>query len=89
MRGKLFVVSGPSGVGKSSITNRMQKEIQMETGEISKKLKKGKHSIELTYCTPYVIPGMYLSVSGLFLFLMIGIFYRRPKKQRERGNQEK
>ena len=45
--------------------------------------------VELTYCTPYVIPGMYLSVSGLFLFLMIGIFYRRPKKQRERGNQEK
>ena len=42
MKGKLFVLSGPSGVGKSSITNRMQKEIQMETGEISKKLKKGK-----------------------------------------------
>ena len=42
LKGKTTVVAGPSGVGKSSITNRMQKEIQMETGEISKKLKKGK-----------------------------------------------
>lgn len=40
LKGKTTVVAGPSGVGKSSITNRMQKEIQMETGEISKKLKK-------------------------------------------------
>ena len=52
MRGKLFVVSGPSGVGKSSITNRMQKEIQMETGEISKKLKKGKHTTRHSQMIP-------------------------------------
>lgn len=43
LKGKTTVVAGPSGVGKSSITNRMQKEIQMETGEISKKLKKETH----------------------------------------------
>ena len=43
LKGKTTVVAGPSGVGKSSITNRMQKEIQMETGEISKKLKRKTH----------------------------------------------
>ena len=47
LKGKTTVVAGPSGVGKSSITNRMQKEIQMETGEISKKLKKGKTAEEI------------------------------------------
>ena len=52
LKGKTTVVAGPSGVGKSSITNRMQKEIQMETGEISKKLKKGKHTTRHSQMIP-------------------------------------
>ena len=42
--GKTTVVAGPSGVGKSSLTNLLQEEISMETGEISKKLRRGKHT---------------------------------------------
>lgn len=44
LRGRTTVVAGPSGVGKSSLTNLFQSEIQMETGEISRKLKRGKHT---------------------------------------------
>lgn len=44
LEGKLTVVAGPSGVGKSSLTNLLQEEIRMDTGEISKKLKRGKHT---------------------------------------------
>ena len=44
LRGKTTVVAGPSGVGKSSLTNLMQEEISMETGEISRKLKRGRHT---------------------------------------------
>ena len=44
LEGKTTVVAGPSGVGKSSLTNLLQGEICMETGEISKKLKRGKHT---------------------------------------------
>ena len=44
LQGKTTVVSGPSGVGKSSITNLLQKNVLMETGEISKKLKRGKNT---------------------------------------------
>ena len=44
LRGKTTVVAGPSGVGKSTITNLLQTEVQMETGEISKKLKRGRHT---------------------------------------------
>lgn len=44
LQGKTTVVAGPSGVGKSSLTNLLQDQIHMETGEISKKLKRGRHT---------------------------------------------
>ena len=52
LRGKTTVVAGPSGVGKSSLTNSLQREIQMETGEISKKLKRGKHTTRHSQVIP-------------------------------------
>ena len=52
LRGRTTVVAGPSGVGKSSITNCMQGEVQMETGEISKKLKRGKHTTRHSQVIP-------------------------------------
>ena len=42
--GKTTVVAGPSGVGKSSITNFLQPEARMETGVVSEKIKRGKHT---------------------------------------------
>ena len=44
LEGQTTVVAGPSGVGKSSLTNLLQGEVSMETGEISKKLKRGRHT---------------------------------------------
>lgn len=44
LRGKTTAVAGPSGVGKSSIINCIQTEVQMETGEISRKIARGKHT---------------------------------------------
>ena len=44
LRGKTTTVAGPSGVGKSSLTNLLQKDVVMETGEISKKLGRGRHT---------------------------------------------
>lgn len=44
LRGKTTVLAGPSGVGKSSLTNRIQPQAKMETGEISEKIKRGKHT---------------------------------------------
>ncbi len=42
--GKTTVLAGPSGVGKSSITNYLQPEARMETGVVSEKIKRGKHT---------------------------------------------
>ena len=38
------VFAGPSGVGKSSLLNVIQKEVALETGEISEKIKRGRHT---------------------------------------------
>lgn len=52
LQGKTTVVAGPSGVGKSSLTNLMQSNVHMETGEISKKLKRGRHTTRHTELIP-------------------------------------
>jgi len=44
LRGKTTTVAGPSGVGKSSLINLLQNQVQMETGTISRKIERGKHT---------------------------------------------
>lgn len=44
LSGKTSTVAGPSGAGKSSLINTLQSNILMETGEISKKLGRGRHT---------------------------------------------
>ncbi len=41
---KTTVMAGPSGVGKSSITNLLHPNAGMETGDISKKIGRGRHT---------------------------------------------
>lgn len=52
LKGKTTVVAGPSGVGKSSLTNCLQGDIRMETGEISRKLKRGRHTTRHSQVIP-------------------------------------
>ena len=44
LHGKTTVLAGPSGVGKSSLINLLQSEVMMETGSISRKIDRGKHT---------------------------------------------
>lgn len=45
---KTTVLAGPSGVGKSSLTNAFLPEKHMEVGEVSRKIDRGKHTTRHT-----------------------------------------
>ncbi|MCX7884347.1 MAG: ribosome small subunit-dependent GTPase A [Caloramator sp.] len=44
LKNKTSVFAGPSGVGKSTIFNRIQNKIKMETQDISFKISRGRHT---------------------------------------------
>lgn len=56
--GKISVIAGQSGVGKSSLLNAIDSSLQLQTGEISKHLGRGKHTTRhvelLPVCGGYV-----------------------------------
>lgn len=71
LTGKTTTVAGPSGVGKSSLINCMQSEIVMETGDISRKIERGKHTTRHSEIIPlkdntYILDTPGFSSLGLF-----------------------
>lgn len=44
LKGKTTALAGPSGVGKSSLINCLYPQANMETGDISRKIDRGKHT---------------------------------------------
>ena len=87
---KILVFSIPYSAGFTAYVDGEKTElVQANSMYMGLELKKGKHTITLRYCTPYIVPGMILTVIGLILFAGIVISYRRQRKQKERGKQEK
>jgi ribosome biogenesis GTPase len=52
LEGKTTTVAGPSGAGKSSLINLLQDEVCMETGAISEKIERGKHTTRHSQLIP-------------------------------------
>lgn len=44
LNGRTTTVTGPSGVGKSSLINKLAPQANMETGDISAKIERGRHT---------------------------------------------
>ena len=71
LAGRTTTVAGPSGVGKSSLVNCLQSDIHMETGQISAKIQRGKHTTRHTELIAagddtYILDTPGFSSLGLF-----------------------
>ena len=62
--GKTTVVAGPSGVGKSSMTNALIGKHSMETGEVSARIERGKHTTRHTELIALGMDSYFLDTPG-------------------------
>lgn len=53
LRNKIWALAGPSGVGKSSLVNALMDEKHMDTGAISVRMGRGKHTTRHVELIPY------------------------------------
>lgn len=74
--GKTNVVAGPSGVGKTSLLNAIEPDLNLKTGEVSEKTQKGKHTT--TFATLHqVADGLVVDTPGIREF---GIWDMAPEE---------
>ena len=79
LRGKTTAIAGPSGVGKSSIINILQPEANMETGAISSKIERGKHTTRHTELFPVDADSYIMDTPG-FSSLYVNDFEKEELK---------
>lgn len=58
------VFAGPSGVGKSSLLNEVDKNFELKTGEVSDKIKRGKHTTRHAELLKLECGGMVADTPG-------------------------
>lgn len=64
LHGKTTTVAGPSGVGKSSLINALQSDVQMQTGVISDKIDRGKHTTRHSEIVPVMENSYIMDTPG-------------------------
>ncbi|HWB42924.1 MAG TPA: ribosome small subunit-dependent GTPase A [Gemmatimonadales bacterium] len=73
MAGKASVVTGPSGVGKSSLLNAIQPGLQLRTGEVSRRIRRGRNITVSSVMLPLHAGGYLVDTPGFSEVGMWGI----------------
>lgn len=79
LSGKTTAVAGPSGVGKSSLINLLKPEANMETGSISRKIERGKHTTRHSELLPINADSYIMDTPG-FSSLYVNDFEKEELK---------
>ena len=79
LKGKTTTVAGPSGVGKSSLINCLQENVNMETGSISRKIERGKHTTRHSELIPIDEDSYIMDTPG-FSSLYVNDFEKEELK---------
>ena len=64
LSGRTTTLAGPSGVGKSSIMNMLNPDANMDTGEISRKIERGKHTTRHSELIPLFLDTYLMDTPG-------------------------
>ena len=64
MTGKASVVTGPSGAGKSSLLNAIQPGLQLRTGEVSRRIRRGRNITVSSVMLPLEGGGYLVDTPG-------------------------
>ena len=64
LTGRVTVFAGPSGVGKSSLLNAVDSNLELATGKISDKIKRGKHTTRAACLLPLLEGGTVVDTPG-------------------------
>ena len=73
LEGKVSIFSGPSGVGKSALLNFINPEFDLEIGELSSKISRGKHTTRLVQFLPVGNEGLVADTPGFTSLSLQGI----------------
>jgi ribosome biogenesis GTPase / thiamine phosphate phosphatase len=73
LAGRASVVTGPSGVGKSSLLNTVQPGLQLRTGEVSRRIRRGRHTTVSSVMLPLLGGGYLVDTPGFSEVGMWGI----------------
>ncbi len=73
LRDSITVLTGHSGVGKSTLLNALSPDLELVTGDVSQRTGKGRHTTTAVTLFPMPFPGFVADTPGFREFALAGV----------------